>query len=758
MRRFASAWAALALGLSIGAPAAGAAGAPIPGPLWTVGVDVGSAGLRGDVNPNGLVTTYHFSYLTENAYEANLAAGKDGFAGAANAPAGTEPTLGAASSPVQVAQSATGLAANTRYRLRLEAANTSGTVTSASIVFLSDAPADPTFMLDDRGWELISPTEKGGGEVQGPGAVFGGGVVQAAAPGSALTYSSSYSFTTAAPGAPPASQYISRRGTSGWETTNVTVPTTGGAYGPSPDGVPFQLFAPDLSAALMLEGLCAGATPCPRRYSLRVPGGAVLASTTAQGDMRLAGATPDLSQRILSTCAALTADAVAVPLGGGCDPSRPNLYRWSAAGLALINLLPAQVTGTPGASLAAPAGAVSTDGARTYFTHAGNLYLREGATTKQVDTAAGEGGSFEAASASGAHAYFSKAGHLYRYDAGGTATDLTPAGGLAGVLGASADGEWVYYLTSGGLFLRHGLDDAVKVADAADTLNYPPATGAARVTPDGRHLAFLATQRLTGFDNRQRDGGGPGVPGAPLRQVYVYDAIADRLTCASCNPYAEQPLGPATIPGAYPNGTAPSALRVYKPRALSEDGTRLFFESGDDLALRDVDRSPPKADPDVYEWEAQGAGSCTRVGGCVALVSSGRSAAGASFLDASASGNDVFFLTSESLVGADGGFADVYDARVGGGFPEASKPIACVGDACQFLPSEPEDPNPGTLTPSPGNPPLKVTAEPAIKCRKGFVKRKGKCVRKARKRGGKSKKQGGKSKRDGKSKRGEGGR
>ncbi|HWA53898.1 MAG TPA: hypothetical protein VG816_06975 [Solirubrobacterales bacterium] len=32
----------------------------------------------------------------------------------------------------------------------------------------------------------------------------------------------------------------------------------------------------------------------------------------------------------------------------------------------------------------------------------------------------------------------------------------------------------------------------------------------------------------------------------------------------------------------------------------------------------------------------------------------------------------------------------------------------CVGDSCQPLPAEPEDPTPATLTPNPGNPPLHV--------------------------------------------------
>lgn len=40
----------------------------------------------------------------------------------------------------------------------------------------------------------------------------------------------------------------------------------------------------------------------------------------------------------------------------------------------------------------------------------------------------------------------------------------------------------------------------------------------------------------------------------------------------------------------------------------------------------------------------------------------------------------------------------------------ASTEIECVGDACQPLPPEPEDPIPGTLGSGPTNPPVKTSA------------------------------------------------
>jgi hypothetical protein len=209
-----------------------------------------------------------------------------------------------------------------------------------------------------------------------------------------------------------------------------------------------------------------------------------------------------------------------------------------------------------------------------------------------------------------------------------------------------------------------------------------------RLGAGGSVLAFLSDASLGGFDNTDADTGQPDT------EVYIYDDADRSLTCASCNPTGERPAGSASIPGALVNGTT----AVYRPRALSSDGRRIFFDSADSLVNGDTD-----ARPDVYEWEAQGEGSCAEVPGCVSLISGGRGEGGR-FLDASADGADAFFLTGDSLVPSDPGSIDAYDARVGGGLPEPVTPIPCVADACQPLPSPPEDPAPGTAVPTPANP------------------------------------------------------
>jgi hypothetical protein len=343
---------------------------------------------------------------------------------------------------------------------------------------------------------------------------------------------------------------------------------------------------------------------------------------------------------------------------------------------------------------------VSADGSRVYWYAVGNLYLRDGADSVWVDESTGGGGVFQIASDSGSVAYFTKAGHLYRYGTVGGVSDLTPAGGVKGVLGASSDGSTVYYATASGIF-RWREGTATQIAQGAAAVSagdYPPATGTSRVSSDGSQLLFVATAALTPYENESEP------------EVYLYGpphggGVA-RMICVSCNPTGERPRAGASIPGAYSNGVGSGATDSYKPRVLTVDGSRVFFESAQGLQSQDSNEAA-----DVYEWEASGVGGCARTNGCVSLLSSGRSPQGATFIDASADGDDVFFLTDSSLVANDPGSFDIYDARAGGGLPLPPTGIPCNGDACQALPEPPEDPTPGTLLPNAGNPPLSFPKE-----------------------------------------------
>ncbi len=132
------------------------------------------------------------------------------------------------------------------------------------------------------------------------------------------------------------------------------------------------------------------------------------------------------------------------------------------------------------------------------------------------------------------------------------------------------------------------------------------------------------------------------------------------------------------------------------------DNGRAFFHSFDSLVPLDTNHQW-----DVYEFEPIGVGGCSASsggkaitrsgGGCVSLVSSGTAEGEAAFLDASASGDDAFFLTPARLSVLDkDSVLDVYDARVDG-VPATLEPSAeCLGEACQPAAVVPNDPTPAS--------------------------------------------------------------
>jgi hypothetical protein len=222
------------------------------------------------------------------------------------------------------------------------------------------------------------------------------------------------------------------------------------------------------------------------------------------------------------------------------------------------------------------------------------------------------------------------------------------------------------------------------------------------VSPDGRYLAFQSLSSLTGYDNvaangvqcgnDQRNGDGPAQP--RCNEVFLYDAAAGpagKLSCASCNPSGGAPIGSSLLT---PAEAALDDGINYLPRYLSDSG-RLFFNSRDALVPRDVN-----GQWDVYEYEPEGAGSsCGLAQGCVSLISSGTSVNASVFRDASVTGEDVFFTTTDQLVAQDGDQSvDLYDAKVNGGLAVQNEVagVPCSGEACR----PPSSGQPGEQSPS----------------------------------------------------------
>jgi DNA-binding beta-propeller fold protein YncE len=425
-------------------------------------------------------------------------------------------------------------------------------------------------------------------------------------------------------------------------------------------------------------------------------------------------------------------------------------------------------------------GAISDDGSRVYWTAdkgQGKIYLRLNAGQGQSKVSAGkcteaekactlavsetvsaEPARFWFAAADGSKAIFTigeKEGvsSLYEFDAVQAKSTLI-AKGVRGVLGAGDDltdvyfaskealgegassGEpnlYVYQAGEGG-----GIDfiatlastDVASGSGAFAAVSSSPRFRRSRVSPDGRHAAFISLASLTGYDNTDAKSGKPDA------EVYLYDADAKKLICASCNPSGARPVGRRQ---GIQNGEIGVAAQIpvwqnqlYPTRVLADDGSRLYFDSTDSLVAADTNGVQ-----DVYQWEAPGSGDCKEESptysplnqGCVSLISSGQSPRGSEFIDASPSGDDVFIATLSSLLPQDYGLVDIYDARVSGGYPpEPPTPAACEGEACQGPYEPPEDPTPASSAfEGAGN---VVEGKTPGRCTKGKVRRKGRCVAK----------------------------
>jgi hypothetical protein len=380
------------------------------------------------------------------------------------------------------------------------------------------------------------------------------------------------------------------------------------------------------------------------------------------------------------------------------------------------------------------------------------------------------------ASADGTRAFFSTqsnlingiaggANKLYMYDATKPqsapdnltliSADSEPADGTGAVtsrsiVGVSDDGRSVYFMALGqlipgvplapsepGLYLWHdGVTSFVGRVPTGTAQNeiihggtdYVGNQRQARVTPDGRHVLFssITGAGLLGYDH----GTCSTHLGIGCRQLYVYSADTRRLSCASCKPSG----GPAdsmatTVVRAFSGGTQTAG---HETTALAQDGSRAFFSTADALVPEDTNGRV-----DAYEYDV--------ASGAAHLLSSGTAASDSWFMDASADGSDAFFLTRERLVGWDVDEAyDLYDARVGGGFPEpVAPPAPCAGDACQGAAAAPPVPLAGVTGAfrGVGNVIEALTRQPGARpsrrqCRRGFVRKrvrgKRRCVRRRR--------------------------
>ena len=583
---------------------------------------------------------------------------------------------------------------------------------------------------DCRAYEQVSPVDKNFTDALGfPG------LAQSSPSGEAVTFFSAAPF----PGVMSAASiptYLSTRGAGGWSTQGLAPAADPSAAGGSEEGLTEGL-TEDLSEALILvePGLEAGLAPGIYSYlrdsatgSFRLlgPGGAAFADA-ATGDSRI----------VFESREQLLPDAA---------PGVVNLYEWAAGRLILTGILPASEGGKApaGGSFAGPGGpalggvrggatgkfytqnTISADGSRIFFSDAGTgrIYMREPQAERTISVSAGPA-YWRAATADGSYVFYTEGEDLYRFDVESQTREPLTSGpaGVLGTLGISTEnGAYAYFVATGTLagnengnnekaepgkanlyewhvgetiFIAQLGTEGLDPADWHDFLHggesQGPAQGekASRVTPSGTTVLFVSQAQLTIYDNAKHD------------ELYLYQAPSDRLICVSCNPDGTPATSDTYLTNNGELGSEPDA-RAFLTRNLSEDGSRVFFQTKEALVPQDTNEQT-----DVYEWEREGAGSCERAsatfsaasGGCLYLISTGQSAESSYFGDASANGDDVFFFTRQSLVSQDRDEnVDIYDARVDGGIAaqDPPPPASCTGEGCLA----PVDPSPVSGAPA----------------------------------------------------------
>jgi hypothetical protein len=713
------------------------------------------ATLRARIDPAGLPTEYHFEY-------GGAAGGYDHATPSEELAPGDE--------AVAVGAPLTGLAEGTTYHFRLVVSNEAKTVEGPdqSFTTLSRRGAEscpnpeyrigPSAQLPDcRAYELATPAETAGVSPRDGegGSAFNNWLTPPRGPeaGERLSF---YTRNTI-PGFDGTGQYDglrSERGAgphpaSGWSTQLISPDfVQSRTNGPSSDGIsPDQLYSFwGINGGQALPG------SLPVGSYLRTPAGfealgaASLGTGNAVADHLSSG-----GEAIFSSANRLEEAAPAQGITA--------IYERSA-GAASLQVLSLQPNGQPFASDAHYL-AASEDGTAMVFRVGTTLYLRRGGATTQIATA----GTFASLASGGERVFYEAGGDLFYCDAAAgpcagpeASQEATKIAEDAFFVSVSPDGSRVLFSSEAALTGGEENDNGeeaepvepnlyswdgasvrfVAILDPQDFVSFAAVndvnlgrwtvavseeSGASRVsspsraTPDGAVFLFQSHAQLTAYENEGIGEVYRYAPGAPE---------GERLLCLSCDPSGAPASADALLQDV--RSLRPGSQRGTLIANVTDDGRKAFFMSYERLLPEDANEAQ-----DVYEWQANGVGSCKRQGGCLALISSGQGEGDSYLYSMSADGRDVFIWTEEKLVGQDvAGSKSLYDVREGGGIPDPPAKAPCEGDACQGSGSIPplvSSPASATIR-SEGN---TSGGEGSARCRKGQrkVRRAGKtrCVK-----------------------------
>lgn len=661
------------------------------------------AGLQAQIDPNNLQTPYRFQIQVEGASDWTTIG---------------EGAIAAGNLNVGVAAAARNLSAGTHYRFRVVATNEKGSAEAeGSFATYPSLPAEPSpcpnallrtgfsaLLPDCRAYELVTPPDTNaraplGAEYEGGGYTSrqvspAGDKVPFRVEGGTLP---GLGGTGGLKGDP----YLTTRTATGWSTAYIG-PSAAEAVAISPGTT-----SPDQDYSFWEAAAEGSASLSQVTTYVRYPDGH--SELVGQGSL---GIDPEVSGKLISeggghivfTTGTFASTLTAIQIEPDAAPDGTQaIYDRTSDGIThVVSLKPGDVSF--GAGEDAHYQGASPDGVGIAFKAGGILYLRyDNEETFEI----GEGVDFAGIAEGGGRIFYVENGNLEAFDVGsGAVTEFADTVAPVTPATISLDGSTAYFLSKsaipssgtnpegtkpkvGGQNLYRSEEgqitfvgtvterDAVGIGGETDGLGLwvraigPTVTPGflgivpARSTPDGRVFLFKSRAPLTGYDSQG------------LAEIYRYDSVAGDLRCLSCNPTGAAAQSDATLQSQTREGSELYSALAW-PENLRADGRRAFFESSDPLVARDTDGLQ-----DIYEWEDQGVGSCTQAGGCLYLISSPQSRSNEYLWAVSRSGDDVFFLSSDLLVGADADETpSIYDARVNGGFAEPAAGV-CEGEGCR---------------------------------------------------------------------------
>jgi sugar lactone lactonase YvrE len=584
-----------------------------------------SAVLDGQINPNGLLTTYHFEYGSSTAYDQRV-------------PVSGEELANRGHAGVPVYATLSGLTPASTFHYRIVAQNADGVSYGPDATFTTPGSGEGP---PARAFEMVTPVDKHGALVDRSSFAV------ASADGNALGYNGRNSADLPESKSSPVEvRYSARRGADGWTLYAGDVPELAAE-------VYFNITfivgtSPDLTHEVVAsaEKLAPGATEGIGNFYLY---------DVVTGEYQFISSLPFPQFGEITE----NSGGTSYVQGGNSDFSRVILQlesgteEFSDGKLTPVTILPdgsrAELQPSVGVIVSEDATHVAF-GSPVYGNQTLGAYVRAGGHTIAMSVShrpgddptivqpaivvggSGDGRYYFFYALPGAPPLTSDApagGDLYRYD---YQTGALIYVGNHGAERFSKDGNAVLINSFGEAGYAAGFH---LWREGHEMLVTGPGAEAARLSPNGRYVLFSTTMKLTSFNNENTAACGGDCP-----EGYLFDADTETVTCMTC------PANHSLSTGS------------WSPDPPNDQGT-VFFDTPTPLVPADTNGTT-----DVYEYHA----------GEVHLISPGTRPDLARLVAVSPSGSDVFFTTEQQLVAQDTDTEfDIYDARIGGGIPSQTQ-------------------------------------------------------------------------------------